>query len=148
MIASHQGVDEVDRGQHDQIMETEFVSGCAMLIKKAVLARIGLLDERYFLYYEDADFCQRARQAGFKIVFVPQAKIWHKNIGTGRTGSPLQDYYMVRNRLLFGMRWAPLRTKLALLRESLSLLFNGRVWQKRGVVDFYLRRFGKGSYEA
>ena len=148
MIASHQGVDEIDRGQHDQIRETEFISGCAMMIKRKVLENIGLLDEKYFLYYEDADFCQRAKQAGFKMIFVPAAKVWHKNLGTGRTGSELQDYYLTRNRLLFGLDWAPIRTKLALLKESGLLLLRGRPWQKRGVRDFYLRKWGKGSYEA
>lgn len=148
MLAFHHGVDEVDRGQHEQMTETDFVTGCAMMIRRKVFEKIGLLDERYFLYYEDTDFCQRASQAGFKILFVPQAKVWHKNLGTGRMGTELQDYYLTRNRLLFGLRWAPRRTKLALLKESLRILLLGRPWQKKGLLDFYLRRFGKGSYEA
>lgn len=148
VIGSHRGVDEVDRGQYDQVEETEFVSGCAMLIKRKVLEEIGGFDEKYFLYYEDADFCQRARQAGFGLFFVPQAKVWHKNLGTGKTGSELQDYYLTRNRLLFGWRWAGLKTRLSLFKESVKLLLKGRPWQKKGVRDFYARRFGKGSYEA
>ncbi len=147
VISQHRGVDEVDRGQYDQVEETEFVSGCAMLIKREVLEKIRGFDEKYFLYYEDADFCQRANQAGFKLLFVPQAKVWHKNLGTGTSGQPLQDYYLTRNRLLFGWRWAGLKTRLALLKESGKLLFKGRSSQKKAVRDFYLRRFGKGSYE-
>jgi len=148
VIGRHRGVDEVDRGQYNEIEETDFVSGCAMMVRRSVLENIGLFDEKYFLYYEDADFCQRAKQAGYKTVFVPQAKVWHKNLGTGRTGTELQDYYLTRNRLLFGLRWATSRTKLALLKESGLLLLKGRPWQKRGVRDFYLRKWGKGSYEA
>lgn len=148
VIGRHRGVDEVGDGQYEKIEETNFVSGCAMLVKKEVFEKIGPLDENYFLYYEDNDFCQKAKKAGFKILFVPKAVVWHKNAGSSRVGSPLHDYYITRNRLLFGMHWAPLRAKLALLRESLRLLFIGRTWQKRGVVDFYLGRFGKGSYEA
>lgn len=147
VISQHRGVDEVDRGQYDQVEETEFVSGCAMLIKREVLEKIRGFDEKYFLYYEDADFCQRANQAGFKLLFVPQAKVWHKNLGTGTSGQPLQDYYLTRNRLLFGWRWAGFKTRLALLKESGKLLFKGRSSQKKAVRDFYLRRFGKGSYE-
>lgn len=147
VISQHRGVDEVDRGQYDQVEATDFISGCAMLIKREVLEKIRGFDEKYFLYYEDADFCQRAKEAGFKLFFVPQAKVWHKNLGTGISGQPLQDYYLTRNRLLFGWRWAGLKTRLALLKESGKLLFKGRSSQKQAVRDFYLRRFGKGSYE-
>lgn len=147
VIGKHKGVNEVDKGQYEKIEETDFVSGCAMLIKKEVFEKIGFLDKDYFLYYEDNDFCQRARQAGFKIFYVPKAVVWHKNAGSSRVGSSLHDYYISRNRLLFGMRWALLRSKLALLRESFRILLTGRKWQKRGVVDFYLRKLGKGSYD-
>ncbi len=146
ILASHRGVDEVDRGQYDEMEETDFISGCAMLIKREVLEKIGLLDKRYFLYLEDNDFCQRAKKAGFKLVYVPQAKLWHANAGSSRVGSPLHDYYLARNRMLFGLRYAPVRAKLALIRESLRLLLFGREWQKVGIKDFYLRKLGKGSY--
>jgi len=148
VIARHRGVDEVDRGQYEKIEETNFVSGCAMLIKKEVFEKIGLLDKNYFLYYEDNDLCQRAKKAGFKIIFVPQAIVWHKNAGSSKSGSGLQDYYISRNRLLFGLKYVSLQTKIALIRESIKLLFIGRQWQKKGIKDFYLRKLGKGSYEA
>ncbi len=137
VMASHRGVDEVDQGQYDQEIETDFVSGCCMLIKRAVFEKVGLLDGRYFLYLEDNDFCQRAKKAGFKLIYVPKAKLWHANAGSSRVGGPLHDYYLTRNRMLFGMRYAPLRSKLALIRESLRLLLSGREWQKIGIRDFY-----------
>ncbi len=147
VIGKHRGVDDVDSGQYEKEGETDFASGCCMMIKRSVFEKIGMLDNKYFLYYEDSDFSLRAKKAGFKIVFAPKAVLWHKNAGSaGGSGSSLQDYYITRNRLLFGMRYAPLRSKLALLRESLGLLVNGRPWQKRGVIDFYLGRLGKGSY--
>jgi len=59
-------------------LEQEIVSGCAMLVRREVLEKIGLLDERFFLYFEDADFCLRARQAGFKIYVHPQSVVEHK----------------------------------------------------------------------
>lgn len=146
MLASHRGVDEVDKGQYHQLEETDFISGCAMLIKREVFEKVGLLDERFFLYYEDVDFCLRSQKAGFKTVFVPQAIVWHKNKGTGRSGQPYQEYYMARNRLLLGRRWAPWRTKLALLKESVISLFKGSEAKRRGVIDFYLQKFRKGQY--
>lgn len=147
VIGHHRGVDEVDKGQYDKTEETEIASGCCMLIKKEVFENVGLFDDKYFLYYEDSDLSMRARRKGFKIVYVPNSIIWHKNAGSaGGSGSQLQDYYITRNRLMFGFRYAPVRSKLALFRESLSILFRGRQWQKQGVIDFYLRRLGRGSY--
>ena len=146
ILTSHRGVDEVDKSQYDRIEQTDFVSGCAMLVKKEVFEKIGLLDDRYFLYLEDNDFCQRAQKAGFKVFYVPKAKVWHVNAGSSEVGGGLHDYYLTRNRMLFGMRYADRQTKMALLKESLKLLTSGRPWQKKGVRDFYLRKFGKGSY--
>jgi len=147
VLGYHRGVDEVDDGQYQKTEETDYASGCCMLIKKEVLQKIGLFDEKYFLYYEDNDLSQRTKKAGFSIFYCPKAVLWHKNAGSaGGSGSHLQDYYITRNRLLFGIRYAPIRSKLALIRESLGLLLNGRLWQRRGVLDFYLRRFGKGSF--
>lgn len=147
VIAKHRGVDEVDSGQFDKAQETNFASGACMLVKREVFEKVGLLDGKYFLYYEDSDLCMRVKRAGYKIMLAPKAILWHKNAGAaGGSGSPLQDYYITRNRLLFGIRYAPIRAKLSLIRESFRLLISGREWQKRGVVDFYLGRFGKGSY--
>lgn len=145
VVASHRGVDEVDHGQYDTSQETDFVSGCAMLIQKEVFQKIGFFDERYFLYWEDVDFCQRAKGAGYKVFFVPQAKLWHANASSSEVGGKLHDYYMTRNRLLFGMKHASFKTKLALFKQSLKILSQGRPWQKIGVRDFYLKKFGQGS---
>lgn len=148
VIASHRGVDEVDKGQYDRTQTTDFASGCCMLIKKEVFDKVGMFDERYFLYYEDNDLSQRAKKTGFSIVYNPKAVLWHKNAGSaGGSGSTLQDYYITRNRMLFGMKFVNLRAKFSLIRESINLFFNGRKWQKKGIIDFYLLRFGKGSYE-
>jgi GT2 family glycosyltransferase len=148
VIGSNRGVDEVDRGQFDKTEETEIATGCCMLVRKEVFERTGYFDEKYFLYYEDADLSVRAKSKGFKVVYVPKSVIWHKNAGSvGGSGSVLQDYYITRNRLLFGFRYASFRSKSALFRESLLLLFQGRKWQKSGVIDYCLDKFGKGSYK-
>jgi hypothetical protein len=147
MIATHRGVDEVDKGQYEKLEKTDFASGCCEIIKREVFKNVGLFDNKYFLYYEDNDLSQRAKKAGFAIYYQPNAFLWHLNAGsTGGSGSSLQDYYITRNRLLFGFKYASLKTKLALIKESLRLIFAGRPWQKKGALDFYLRKFGKGSY--
>lgn len=146
VIGHHIGVDEVDHGQFDQIKETDFATGCCILIKMNVIKKIGLLDEKYFLYYEDSDYSEKAKKNNFKIYYVPQSIIWHKNAGsTGGSGSKLQDYYITRNRLYFGNRYAPLRAKIALNREALKLLKSGRDWQKAGVKDYFAKKMGKSS---
>lgn len=147
VYASHCGVDELDRGQFDHGGETDFVSGCAMMVRRQVFEKIGLFDEQYFLYLEDVDLCWRAKRAGFLVVFAPSGSLWHVNAASSAVGGDLQDYYLTRNRMYFGMKFAPWRTKLALVRESLRLLVNGRRWQKIAITDFYLRRFGLGSYQ-
>lgn len=147
VIGQHRGVDEVDRGQYDKTEETEIATGCCMLIKKEVFEKVGMLDSKYFLYYEDSDLSMRIKKAGYKVMYVHKSIIWHKNAGSvGGSGSKLQDYYITRNRLLFGLRYAPIRAKFALFRESLRILLSGRFWQRRGVADFYLGRLEKGNY--
>ena len=147
VITKHRGVDEVDTGQYDKMQQTDFATGCCMLFKREVLEKAGLFDNKFFLYYEDADLNERIKKAGYTIFYVPSAVLTHVNAAsTGGSGSELQDYYITRNRMLFGMKYAPLRTKIALLRESMRLFFSGRANQKRGILDFYLCRFNKGTF--
>jgi GT2 family glycosyltransferase len=96
------GLDEVDTGQFGcQPHPVDFVTGCALLIKMPSLARAGLLDPRFFAYYEEVEWCVRVARAGFQILHVPQAKIWHKISPAAQATSPTVHYYMTRNRLLF-----------------------------------------------
>lgn len=86
--------------------ECDFITGCAMLIKKEVFNKIGFFAPDYFLYYEDLDFCQRAKEAGFKILYCPSALIWHKE--PSKKTELFRTYYLVRNGLLFMKKYAPL----------------------------------------
>ena len=147
VIGRHRGVDEVDSGQYEKIEDTDFATGCCFFTSVEVLQAVGVLDEKLFLYYEENDLCQRVRQHGYRIIYAPKATLWHKNAqSTGGSGSALQDYFITRNRLWFGMRYASLRARTALIREAVRLLIFGRKWQKVGVLDFFLGKFGKGSY--
>jgi hypothetical protein len=100
----HLGDLEVDQGQYDHVADVDFVSGCAMLIKRKVIEDIGMLYEPMFLYYEDSDFCARARHAGYRIVMAPEAKIWHKVSSTTGKIKDLQWFYGTRNMLIFEKR--------------------------------------------
>lgn len=144
--SKHRGVDEVDHGQYNKIEEIDFATGACLLIRKKVIKEIGLFDERYFLYFEDADLSQKILKAGYSLVYQPKAILWHNNAGSSGSGSELHDYYLTRNRMLFGMKHAPLRMKILLFKESLRLLKSGREWQKKGIRDFYMNKFGKGSF--
>ena len=147
VIGRHRGVDEVDNGQYEKIEDTDFATGCCFFTSSEVLQKVGFLDEKLFLYYEENDLCQRVKQYGYRILYIPKAILWHKNAqSSGGSGSALQDYFITRNRLWFGMKYASLRARIALIRESIKLLMFGRKWQKVGVLDFFLRKFGKGSY--
>ena len=143
----HRGVDEVDHGQYDKEEQVDFASGCCMLLKREVLERVGLFDDRGFMYYEDAILCQAIQKAGYTLWYVPSAVLWHLNAASsGGSGNQLQDYFLTRNQMLFGMMYAPMRSKVALIRQSIRYLMNGRPMQKKGIKDFYLGKFGKGTY--
>lgn len=118
VIPKHIGVDEVDHGQWEKAQETEFATGCCMLLSKKVYETIGGLDATYTAYFEDNDYCMKAKKQGFTIGYCPQAKMWHKNAGsTGGSGSKSQTDLVDQSRFIFAMRYAPLRAKLALIRN-------------------------------
>jgi GT2 family glycosyltransferase len=88
-------------GGIQKIQKASFLTGCAMLIKSQVFEKVGLFDEDFFFYGEDVDFCLRVTRAGFELLYVPQAKSWHKigNVARDRT-SPFVMYHLARSRLL------------------------------------------------
>jgi len=81
--------------------EVPFVVGAGLMAPRRVWETVGLLDERYFLYYEETDWCARVRKAGFRIVTDPRAVLWHKISRSTGAGSPQTLYYMRRNVLLY-----------------------------------------------
>jgi GT2 family glycosyltransferase len=145
VFGKHIGIDQVDKGQFDKAKPIDFANACCVMIKREVFKKIGLLDTDYFLYFEDADFSYRAYLAGFKILYEPKSKIYHKVSSSSGSGSKFQDYYLTRNRLLFGYKYAPTRTKLALFKQSVIRLVTGRPGEKQGILDYYLKKLGKGK---
>jgi len=98
------GVNEVDKGQYDEIKTVEYVEGSCLLAKREVLEKIGLFDTKYFAYWEEADLCTRGYEAGYKSVYVPKAKIWHKV--SASTDDPTKIYYYTRNKFWFMQKYA------------------------------------------
>ncbi len=120
VFTPHRGVDEVDRGQFNSFEKTDFITGCLMCFDKKVIDKIGYFDENYFLYYEDADFCVRAQKNNIDLFYDPSIVTWHKNAqSTEGAGSALHQKYQQKNRLKFGLKYAPLKTKLHLIKNAL-----------------------------
>jgi GT2 family glycosyltransferase len=91
--------------QFNAVTDIDYACGCAVLGRTSAIRQIGLLDERFFLIYEDVDWCYRARAAGFRSIFVPQAVLWHKvSRSFGGSASPIISYFYTRNRLLWGKK--------------------------------------------
>ncbi len=134
----HRGIDDVDTGKYDLVEETEFVSSSCVLVSRKIYDKGIFWDEGLFAYYDDNDFQEKVKKAGFKLYYDGLTGIYHKVSRTGGIGSPFSDYMTTRNRLIFAMRYAPLRTKIAVLREAFRLLKTGRPMQKQGVKDFLL----------
>ena len=98
----HTGIRESDSGQYDQVRDIDYATGCCILTTRTMVEEVGLLDETYFMYSEDADWSMRARKMGYRILFEPQAKIWHKvSVAAGGNLS----LYKLKNKLVSNLRF-------------------------------------------
>jgi GT2 family glycosyltransferase len=105
-LTAHRGLREHDHGQYRAAGPTGYLTGCCLLATRAAWERVGLLDERYFIYAEDADWCLRARAAGFRLLFVPAARLWHKVSASSGVASPWKIYQRLRANLTLFARHA------------------------------------------
>jgi GT2 family glycosyltransferase len=104
--------------------ETDYVCGAALFVRAKTARQIGLMDERYFLVWEEVDWCYRARKAGWKSIVAPQAVLWHKvGVSFGGEDSPLRTYFAVRNSLLWYGHHAGIHAWLRLLGKYLPRAF-------------------------
>jgi hypothetical protein len=133
----------------------DHVTGCCMLVRGAAIRRAGALDRRFFMYFEETEWCARIARAGYGLLVVPSARIWHAIDPRAQEGSPAIAYYMTRNHLLYlrathapASAWA-----ITLFRQgrTIASLFarpgsvtkmRGRVPMLRAMRDFALGRFG------
>ncbi len=115
-----------DKKTQKRFVSCDFITGALMVIKKQVVEKIGLFDESYFMYYEDVDYCMRARQAGFKVGIDSEQIFEHFETSDSNED---KKYYLLKNRLLFLLRYGNfqqksrelLRTPVTLLEEKTTL---------------------------
>jgi hypothetical protein len=151
----HLGQNEPDRGQFAAPHEVDWISGCAIMVRREVIEQVGGIDERYFYYWEETEWCLRAGKKGWKVIHVPQAKLWHKGVRREYRPAPHVTYYGVRNRLLtLSKHQAPLWVRTAVWIELLRTLASWTVRPKwramrahrdalwKGMVDFISGRWG------
>jgi GT2 family glycosyltransferase len=132
--------------------DVEWVSGCGMLVRVAALADVGLMDEEFFLYCEDVDWCLRARRLGYRVLYEPHAVVFHRP-PAAIAAVCRRAYFLARNGLLFARKHGtgPERLKIsawALILPFASVLRRllageplvASAWVARGVVDGFLRR--------
>ncbi len=139
------------------LIETDFVLGAALFAPARIWRQIGSFDDRYFLNYEETDWCYRARASGFRCYILPTSVVMHKSGATvGPIQGPLQSYFIYRNELLFASDHATWRQKAnigcrsieVLLRSAIKDLIRSRTLTPStlahalALLDFSRRRFG------
>lgn len=117
------------------ILPVDFITGCAMLVKRQVFEQVGLLDPALFMYGEDVDFCWRARRAGFRLAVVPHAKVWHKVSKSASRDQPKRRYLKTRNQNRF------YRVYSSGLQAPLMLIFSLAQNLRYSVQDILHRQF-------
>jgi len=109
------GCKETDLGQYNFIKETTYCHGGGMMLPASLVNEVGLMPEPYFLYYEEFDWCEQIKRAGYKIYYQPNSLIYHKESMTTGKNSKLKTYYLTRNRVLFMRRNGNSITKVVFL---------------------------------
>lgn len=155
--ARHIGLDQKDTGQFDKERRIGFATGCCLLLPRAVIDKAGLLDERFFLYYEDTEYCLRLREMGIDIWYCPQARLYHK-VGASSKGadSPLCAYYIARNWLLCNRLHLRGRYPFFLFYYAINRTVCCALWMLRGkpalvratwrgICDHGKRKYGRAE---
>ena len=148
------GFGEEDKGQYDTPRQTPYAHGAAMMLKREVIDKVGLMPECYFLYYEELDWSMMITRAGYEIWYEPASTIYHKESQSTGQNSPLRTYYITRNRLLLvkrnykGLKKYLAYTYLQMIvatRDILKFLFKRRIdilnATTKGLQDFNKSQF-------
>jgi len=152
----HLGQDQRDLGQYHKPHCVDWISGCAILLRRAVIENVGMLDERFFYYWDETEWCLRAAKNGWRIVHVPSAKLWHKGIQRDYQPKPYMTYFSTRNHLLLLTKHhAPLTAWFYTCSQILRTLTSWTVkpkWRNmkghrdamwHGLIDFLNHRWGQ-----
>jgi GT2 family glycosyltransferase len=155
---SHLAQNEPDRQQFTAPHQVDWISGCAIMLRRQVIEQVGMLDERFFYYWEELEWCVRATRSGWTIMHVPAAKLWHKGVQRDYRPKPYVTYYNTRNRFLLLLKHrAPLSVWTAAWLQTLRTMLSWSIRPKwraqrshrdamwRGTVDFLRHRWGQGQ---
>ena len=116
----HIGWGQLDGIEFNHKLEVDYITGCALFADAETFQEIGLLDDAFFLTYEETDWCYRARAKGYKCIVIPEAKLWHKiSSSFGGADSPLVNYFMTRNKLLWAKKHLSFSIRMKLHENSL-----------------------------
>jgi GT2 family glycosyltransferase len=136
----HLGGGEIDRGQYDLTRLVTYTPTCCVLIARPVFHKIGLMDERYFVYVDDVDFMYRAMKAGVKLMYLPGATLLHKVARlTGGEESPFTIHYVTRNRMFFLLKHFGMAYALPWMIAHQVLYFAKFLVARKGVQWLYLK---------
>lgn len=144
------GFGEEDYGQYNIAHSTPYAHGAAMMVKREIIEKVGIMPECYFLYYEELDWSMMIRRAGYEIWYEPACTVFHKESQTTGQQSPLKTYYITHNRLLFAQRNINGGEKyltyiyiigLVAVRDILKYLCKGQINMAKavmkGIKDFF-----------
>jgi GT2 family glycosyltransferase len=138
--AGDRGIYEADHGTYDAAEDVSALCGCSMLISRAALDRVGLLDRDFFMYYEDTEMCWRLRKAGYRLRYQPASVVRHIHAATSGEWSPTFSYLVGRNRVLMLLKHAPVGNAVwAYLEEVYRLLVTLRQQRSLKAVDVRTR---------
>lgn len=119
-----------------------FASGCCMCISKECLNKVGMLDEDFFLYEEDSEYCCRAKKNNYKILFVPDSVIYHKVSSSTGKNSPMSQYYSIRNKYLL------IKKSFKGINKIIAYLFCSLQFTKRCLTGEYKFKWLKNAIKA
>lgn len=153
---THRGFKEIDQGQYDTTEKITYSPTCCMLIHNCIFDKVGVIDKRYFMYYDDTDFCARLADRDVNMLYVPSAVIWHKvSSSSGGANTKLSIYYYYRNRLYYirKNRNKVMRNVYAMVFKDLVRGFMFPIRKNKneryiivGYFDFYIGHMGKKKF--
>ena len=127
----HRRQNERDRGEEAEPAAVDWVSGCAIMLRRPAIEEAGLFDERFFYYWEETELCLRIRRADRTALFVPRARTWHKGVNRDYRPGPSVTYYNTRNRLLMmSKHHAPLAARASAWADACRTLTSWSVRPK------------------
>jgi len=132
-LAPPLGVNEIDLGQYDEIRHVDYIEGACMLVKRSLIETIGIFDPVYFAYWEETDWCYRASKSRLSVIYVPNAKIWHKI--PEKKVSKLATYLSTRNRFIFLKKNANLKELCVFCAYYATFYF----WYRLVIIFLYYR---------